>query len=306
MRIRTKRNLLRPMSIKDKDVLKSYIFFIPLIIGLITFFLIPTVKSFLFSISDVTSGANGYSFSISGLSAYKEALYSHVSYRQTVVSSAIQVITQTPLIILFSFFMASVLNQDFKGKTFFRVMLFLPVILTVMNAQSNSMENNMSAFSSYKSSEETVVSFTTQIADFLIRSGIGEDITVKITSLVDSVYDVISLSAIQILIMLIAMQSISPSLYEAAKVEGATAWESFWKITVPMISPMIMTCVIYTIIDSFTSTKNKVISLMSDTAFSKLNFSLGSAMGWIYFALIAVILVIVAWLFSKFVMKYDS
>lgn len=303
---KTKRNPLRSMSIKEKEALKSYAFFIPLIIGLITFFLIPTVKSFLFSISDVTSGANGYSFSISGIQAYKDALYSHVSYRQTVVSSAVQVVTQTPLIILFSFFMASVLNQNFRGKTFFRVVLFLPVILTVMNAQNNSLENNMGAFSSYKSGEETAVSFTTQISDFLIRSGIGEDITEKITSLVDNVYDVISLSAIQILIMLIAMQAISPSLYEAARVEGATSWESFWKITVPMVSPMIMTCVIYTIIDSFTSAQNKVMSLMSDTAFSKLNFSLASAMGWIYFALIAVILAIVAWIFSKFVMKYDS
>lgn len=301
-----KRNPFEAMSLKDKEATKSYLFFIPLIIGLIIFFIIPTVKSFIFSISDVTSGAGGYSFSITGIAAYKEALMSHGSYRQTVVKSAMEVVTQTPLIILFSFFMASVLNQNFKGKTFFRVVLFLPVILTVMNVHTSSMEDNMGAFSSYKSTEETVVSFTSQITEFLIQAGLGEDIAGSITSMADSVYDVISLSAIQILIMLIAMQAISPSLYEAARVEGATGWESFWKITVPMVSPMIMTCVIYTIIDSFTATGNKVMTLMSDTAFNNLNFSLGSAMGWIYFALIAVILAIAAWLFSKVVLKYDS
>lgn len=306
MRTKAVQNPLKTISLKDKEALKSYLFFVPLIIGLITFFLIPTVKSFLFSISDVTSGADGYSFSLSGISAYKEALLEHTSYRQTVVKSAINVITTTPLIILFSFFMASVLNQNFRGKTFFRVVLFMPIILTVMNAQSNTMENNMGAFSSYKSTEETVVSFTSQITEFMIQSGISEDIAGSITGLADSVYGVIELSAIQILIMLIGMQAISPSLYEAARVEGATAWESFWKITVPMVSPMIMTCVIYTIIDSFTSTGNSVMSLMSDTAFNNLNFSLASAMGWIYFAIIAVILSAVAWLFSKLVFTYDS
>lgn len=306
MKAKIDRISFKSMSLKDKEALKSYMFFIPLIIGLIIFFLIPTVKSFLFSLSDVTSGADGYSFSFSGISAYRDALFDHTSYRQTVVSSAIKVVTTTPLIILFSFFIASVLNQKFRGKTFFRVIFFLPVILTVMNAQTNTMENNMGVFSSYKNTEETVVSFTTQITEFMIQSGISEDIAGSITTLADSVYDVIELSAIQILILLIGMQAISPSLYEAARVEGATSWESFWKITVPMVSPMIMTCVIYTIIDSFTSSGNSVMSLMSDTAFSDLNFSLASAMGWIYFAIIAVILGIVSWLFSRLVFTYDS
>lgn len=297
---------LKRLTLNEREALKGYVFFIPLIIGLITFFFIPTIKSFLFSISDVTSGANGYSFSISGLSAYKEALFVHTSYRQTVISSALYVVTTTPLVILFSFFMASVLNQNFRGRVFFRVVMFLPVILTVMNTQTNTLESSMGAYSSYKGTEAAAVSFTTQITELLIQSGISEKITTSITALVDGVYNVIGLSAIQILIMLIGMQSISPSLYEAATVEGATPWESFWKITFPMVSPMIMTCIIYTIIDSFTDNSNSVMNLMSSTAFEKLQFSLASAMGWIYFIMIALILSVVAILFSKLVFSYDA
>ncbi len=295
------------ISLTNKETFKSYAFLIPIMIGLIAFFLIPVVKSFLFSVSDVTSGADGYKMSLTGISAYYEALKVNIDYRQTVVKSVINVFLTAPLIIIFSFFMASILNQKFRGKTIFRVILFMPVILQVMNAQNNNLENSMGVFSGSKSAEvANVVSFSTQISEWLVGAGVSEEISANIISLVDSVYAVIGQSAIQILILLIAMQAISPSLYEAATVEGATGWESFWKITFPMVSPMIMTCVIYTIIDSFTADTNGVMSMIYQTAIKDLKFSLSSAMGWLYFMMVAVILGIVAFIFSKFVYKYDE
>lgn len=296
------------LDLKNKDLIKSYLFLLPLIFGLVFFFAIPVVKSMLFSVSTVTSGPTGYKMTLKGFSSYYEALNVHTSYRQTVVKSVLSVLATTPLIIIFSFFMASVLNQDFKGKTLFRVILFMPVILEVMLTQSNSLESAMGVFSSYKSSgaDAAAVSFTEQFADWMASAGIAESVSDRIISLVNSVYGVINLSAIQILILLIAMQSISPSLYEAATVEGATGWESFWEITFPMVSPMIMTCIIYTIIDSFTANNNGVMSMIYETAFTKLQFSLSSAMGWIYFLMIAVLLAAVAALFKKFVFRYDD
>ena len=106
--------------------------------------------------------------------------------------------------------------------------------------------------------------------------------------------------------MLVGMQSISPSLYEAAMVEGATAWEKFWKITFPMISPLVFTCIIYTVIDSFTANDNQVMELMSTTAFTDLKFSLASAMGWLYFLLIGIFLVIIERLFRRLIFSYDQ
>lgn len=295
------------ISLKTKEQLKGNIFLIPLIIGLITFFIIPVIKSFLFSIGDVVSGSDGYQVTITGFSAFMEALTVHTSYRQTVVEAIINVVLTTPLIILFSFFMASVLNQDFIGKTFFRVVLFMPLILTVMTSYDNSLEGSMNSSSGFKGSMSGMsADFTGQLSELIVGAGISDEIASNITGLVDSIYGVIGLSAIQILIMLVGMQSISPSLYEAAMVEGATPWERFWKITFPMISPLIFTCIIYTVIDSFTSNNNKVMELMSTTAFSDLKFSLASAMGWIYFGMIAVMLVAIVLLVKRFVFSYND
>ncbi len=296
------------LSLKNKDILKSYVFLIPIIYGLVFFFLIPVVKSLLFSVSDVSSGPEGYGIHLSGFASYDQILNKDTSYRQTVVTSMMEVLAKTPLIIIFSFFMASVLNQNFKGKTFFRVVLFMPVILEILTAKSNSLENQMGSFSDYKNSgaDEAAISFVTQFSDWMTGAGISTEISDTIISLVNQVYSVIGLSAIQILILLIAMQSISPSLYEAATVEGATGWESFWKITFPMVSPMILTCIIYTIIDSFTSGNNGVMNTIYKTAFEKYEFSVSAAMGWLYFAMIAVILGVVAFVFTKFVFRYDE
>lgn len=302
-----KRDLAFGFSLKNKEQLKGYVFLIPLIFGLIMFFIIPVFKSFLFSISDVTSGADGYKIDISGFSAYFSALFEHTSYRQTVVSAFIDMITVTPLIILFSFFMASVLNQEFRGRVIFRVILFLPVILTVMNSYNNTLENSMNSYNELNNSFGMAsVSFTDTISDMMTNAGLGEELVEGIVGLVDKIYKVIDLSAIQILIMLVGMQSVPPSLYEAATVEGATRWESFWKITVPMVSPLIFTCIIYTVIDSFTKNENNVMALMSETAFTKLNFSLASAMGWLYFLTIAVFLAVVALLSKKFIFSYND
>ena len=294
------------LGIKQKESLKAYIFFIPLIIGLVYFFVIPVAKSFLFSISDVTSGSEGYKIALRGFQSYSDAFNKHTSYRQTVVESVMNTVTTTPLIILFSFFMSSVLNQNFRGKTFFRTILFLPLALTIFDTQAIALEGAMDAFGSFKAEEEVAVTFTTQISNYLLQSGLSQELVESLTKLVDNIYGVIDRSSIQILIMLIGMQAVSPSLYEAAHVEGATPWESFWKITFPMVSPMILVCIVYTIIDSFTSQGAAVMELISNEAIQGLEFSLSAAMGWVYFAMIALILCIVGGAFSWLFKHYDT
>jgi len=294
-------------SLEFKESVKGYIFLIPLIIGLVYFFLIPIVKSFLFSVSEVVTNGNGYSFSIRGFSSYYEALFSHTSYRQTVVEAILNVLKNTPFILLFSFFIASILNQEFIGKMVFRVILFLPAVTSVINGAGSTMETRMGAYYSYKDTVgDTAVSITTQFTQYMSKIGIGDEIVKFITAIFDMLYGVVDDCALQILIIFIGMQAISPALYEAANVEGATGWESFWLITFPMVSPMVFVCVIYTIVDSFTSTSGGVMNLISETSFGSLNISLGSAMGWIYFLIVAMVLGIITFFFSRFVFYYDS
>lgn len=294
-------------GLNKHDTLKGMVFLLPWLFGIVFFFIIPVVKSFLFSITNVNFGSTGYSFGeFSGLEHYDYALFTHTEYRQTVVTALLDMLLTVPLIMVFSFFMASVLSNKFRGQTFFKVMMFIPIVTSLATTES-SIEQQMSGFSEYKETfSVTAVSFTKQISDYLQNIGLSEDISSSIVNIADQVYGVISDSGIQILIMIVGMCSISPLLYEAATVEGATVWESFWKITFPMASPTIYTCLIYTIIDSFTDKKNGLITLMSNISFNNQNYSLASAMGWIYFLMIAVILGVVSLIISRYLFYYDK
>jgi ABC-type sugar transport system permease subunit len=100
-------------------------------------------------------------------------------------------------------------------------------------------------------------------------------------------------TGVQILLFLAGLQGISPSLYESARCDGATEWENFWKITLPMISPVILLNLIYTLVDSFTDINNRMMTYIKDTAFIKIQMGYASAMGWIYFLFIFVLLILV-------------
>ena len=290
--------------------LQGLLFLIPLLVGLILFFLVPLTKSFLFSISSVNVDGDGYHLTLSGLRHYKSAILAEADYTQLVTKSIGNMLFTSPLVLIFSFFMASVLNQRFRGKTFFRVVLFLPVIIASsamisLNA-GDSLQSQMGNSELYKNTFGTgALSVSRQIGQYFIESGFKEEFVNTVTGFVDQVYSVISLSGIQILIFLTAMQSISPALYEASTIEGATSWENFWKITFPMVSPMILTCTVYTIIDSFTSNANTVMEAIRSTAFTRQDFGLSSAMSWIYFVIIAVILGLVSLLMSRRVFYHD-
>jgi ABC-type sugar transport system permease subunit len=79
-----------------------------------------------------------------------------------------------------------------------------------------------------------------------------------------------------------------------SKIEGATGWESFWKITFPMISPVIVLNTVFTIIDNFSSVTNKLMLQMLSAA-RGMRIDVGSAQGWVYF--LTVFLVVLVFLY---------
>lgn len=303
---------IRAGSILEKRLARNgVIFLIPLMIGLVLFFIIPIFRSLFSSFSSMTITETGYVSHWQGFENYAEALFSHSTYRQTVTRAIQNMMITSPLVIIFSFFMAAVLNQKFFGRTFFRVALFLPVIMlsaALIYVQDNdSMQTAMSGFNTYKDTfSGSGITFTNQIGLALQSIGFDESVSKTITTVVDQIYSVIQLSSIQILVLLTGMQSISPSLYEAARVEGGNAWENFWKITFPMVSPLILTCIVYTIVDAFTSTENGVMKMIQTTAETNQNYPLSYAMAWIYFALVALFLGLVSWLISRMVFYHDK
>lgn len=289
------------MRIKTRKAIVGALFTLPLMIGLVWFFLLPVFSSVRMAFSQVQIAAGGLHYVFWGLPNFNTAFFEDAYYNQYLVQSIISMCTSVPVIIMFSFLAATLINQKFKGKNIARVIFFLPIVLASSAMMSMDVGDVLQA-SMRDSSFRAIgsgISFlqNLQLDNLLSRIGLPANTVVFLSDAVNNVYQIISQSGVQILIILAALQSVSPSLFEAARVEGATAWESFWLITFPMISPILVVCIVYTIIDSFTAYNNFIIAMIKQYMIS-MNYGVASAMAWIYFVIIIGILGIVMLLIS--------
>ncbi|GIN56082.1 carbohydrate ABC transporter permease [Lederbergia ruris] len=294
-----------PKTYNQRKALWGFVFVLPWLLGFIAFFFVPLVNSLRYSFSSIEANANGMSIKFIGLENYIQALTVNTSFNRTLVESIIDVLVNVPLIVIFSLFLAVLLNQRFFGRSLARAIFFLPVILAsgvifslestsliqAVNEQNVGNSGAINAFGSF------------ELQKLMLEAGVSKTIVLYLTGAVDRIYEIISMSGVQILIFLAGIQTISPQLYEASRIEGATGYEAFWKITFPMVSPLILVNVVYTVIDSFS--RNNLTTLIRETGFKSFNFGLGSAMAWIYFLCIALILAISTYIISKRVFYYE-
>lgn len=282
----------------------GYIFTSPFILGAILTVIYPIVLSLVYSFSEVTVNPKGYVLDFVGFANFHKIFFVDPDFGLSLYNTIISTLTNVPIVVIFSFFLASVLNTEFKGRGFARTMLFLPMILnsglikTVLTY--DYLDSNIEA----KSSAE-VGQFSGAFADFLQELNIGTGVTNILTSSVDNISNILAMSVIPIIVMLAGLQSVPNSVYEASYVEGATKWEVFWKISLPIVSPMILVSVIYCIIDSFTAVGNAVIERVQQESFDNLDFGIGSAMVWSYMLIIFLIVTVVFLLVNKRVSYSD-
>jgi len=294
------------LTIKQKKAALGVLFVSPWLLGFIFLFLIPLYQSFIYSLNTLTLGKGGFDTSYVGFSFYKELFTVHPTFNRTLIEAVLDIVINVPSITIFSLFVATLINQKFKGRVFARAIFFLPVLLAapILSLENSSQMTSIAASITGATTEGGAFAFTSfELKRMLLEMGVGNGIVTYITGSVDRIYEVISSSGVQILIFLAALQSISPSLYEAAKIEGTTGYEAFWKITLPMISPIMLTNIVYTVIDSYN--RNELSLMIKDTAFQSLNFSLSAAMGWVYFLIISIILIVTTGLISRKVFYYD-
>lgn len=298
------------MTLHGKDVVAGYFFTLPFLIGFFCIFLPMIIKSITFSVSNMTVTDVGYNLTRAGnngLEHYIRALTIDPNFNLNLLSALKDMCVNVPLILIFSFFAANLLNQEFKGRSIARSIFFLPVIMTagVISSMESSdlLLNSMSSMETMSSDD---MSNIMNMMNFLTNyTSLPKGIVTFISSAVTGIYDIVIASGVQILIFLAGLQGISPSLYEASTMEGATGWESFWKITFPMISPLILVNSIYTIIDSFTSANNELMTSIRNVIFSDVKYGLGSAMAWIYFITIIIIILAAGGVISKRVFYTD-
>ncbi len=302
----------KKMSLSRKHGLMGYLFILPWLIGFIFFYLRSLIMSVQFSLNNLTvNPGGGYTLDFVGLDNYIYAFRAHASYKQVLTTSVGNMLIDVPLIIFFSLFMAMLLNRKFKGRTLVRAIFFLPVILNsgaIMDAMAlarNMMSGGISSASAemaLEASSGTGVSIEYYIQMFAAL-GLPDVIIEYVAGAVGRISDIINASGVQIIIFIAALQSIPGSMYEVAKIEGATAYETFWKVTFPMIMPHIITNVVYTVVDSFT--QSEVVELAYKTAFTEMNYGLSSVFSLVSTVITCLILVIVCGLIQKRTFYYN-
>ena len=300
--VKTKRKSGKKLSYEKKRGIYGYGFIALWLIGTIIFFIVPLIKSFWYSLNDVSIGEGEMITKWVGLKNYDYVLTVDENYADYLKDTLLEALWKTPLILIFSLFIAVILNQKFKGRTFARAIFFLPVIIAtgpVYKIISGDMDVTGSTgagqFSTMFSAD-----LVGKLMQFMGIYGLSDNMSILIQTVADNIFGIVWSAGIQILLFLAALQNIPPSAKEASQMEGATAWEYFWKIIFPYVSPFILANLIFTVIDSFTSPTNQVmerILKMKEGWF----FGYASAMAWIYFGIVLIAIAIITAIVNKFI-----
>lgn len=307
-------------SLDAKKSRAGWLFVLPFVIGFVLLYIPMLFQSIEFSFSEITiltnqgGGGGGYELTFVGWQNYSKALFQDANFVRVLTSSIKQLVLDVPAIVIFSLFMAIVLNQKMVGRAAFRAIFFIPVILTTglidQIDQSNLAMNYMSsagidtgASDALGSTGGTDIVNALDITAILGNMAVGTELVEYVVNVVNNIFNIVNRSGVQMLIFLAGLQSISPAIYESCTMDGATGWETFWKITFPMISPMILVNTVYTVIDSFTSKSNQVMSYISSVYEGTTRDArvLSSAMSWVYFSIVLLLIAAVAGLISAFV-----
>ncbi len=291
----------RMSGIARRRAMTGRLFVLPFTLGFILLFLYPALESLRYSFSNVSFSEGVFSVSWLGVDHYVFAFTRDSKFPVMLADTFKNMALQVPMILLFSMFIAMILNQKFRGRMLARAVFFLPVIVTSGIIISLLNEDIFNQTIQTGNQQSTAIFQATGLQQMLISLRIPTTVITTLTEMVSTIFDMLWRSGVQILIFLAAMQSVPSQLYEAARIEGATAWESYWKITFPMISPLIFTCLVYTIVDTFTDYSNELMLTIQQMAFEQLRYAYACAMAWIFFVLVAVVILIVNRVVGRYV-----
>ncbi|ABP67991.1 binding-protein-dependent transport systems inner membrane component [Caldicellulosiruptor saccharolyticus DSM 8903] len=282
----------RKLSLKQKEAMYGRLFVLPWVIGLIVFFIIPFVNSVYYTFQKLSLGDQGLEFSFIGWENYIYAFTKDPNYVKNLTSSITSMLYEVPIVIVFSIFVAYLLKDEFKGRTFARTIFFFPVIIASGVVITVLKENVLGGSTSNMVASSTTIFKAENLRAVLINAGIPRWFSMYVVDIVNKIFDLTWRSGVQILLILAALHNIPKSFYEVAVIEGATEWEKFWKITFPMISPTVYVAIIYSIIDYFTDYGNQVMRMVVDEA-NKGRFEYSTTIAIIYFLVVMVIILIV-------------
>lgn len=297
----------RKMKFSTSKKLNGLIFMLPWLIGFITFFAVPIKNTILYSFNKVEVGASGgIELTFNGIQNYIDLFVSEVSttsqpIQRIFATENISIFTNLPLIVIFSLFLAILANAKFPGRGVVRVIFFLPIVLglpLIVEWTANSTGRMM-----IESASGGMFGAKNGAALLLEYTFLPKKIIEFLAVVLENIFQLFTRTGVQTLIFLAGLQSISPSHYEVAKIEGANRYETFWKVTLPLLSNVLLFAVIYTMIDLFLN--SSIAEEVYNFAFTKSKIGVGSALSVVYMVNVLVVLVIVL-LFLKAVKVIDK
>ena len=301
-----RKNAKKLAGLQKRKAIAGYLFISPFIIGFLAFMVKPFFQSLYMSFCDVQLGSAVFEPIWQGLVNYKYSFTVDPEYTRLLVEEISRMVVYSLAIMVFSFFVALILNQEFKGRALVRAVFFLPVILSsgvILGLESDN--QLMATLAQQIETTTSNVSITDALEQVLTTAGVGTRAFEEVFEIIDNIYDVAIASGIQIIIFLSGLQTISSSMYEAAEIEGCTKWESLWKITFPMISSLFLVNWIYTVIDFCMRSDNGVIEKIQKVMIDQMNYGLASAMSWVYFVVVLAFVGITAGIISRGVYYYE-
>lgn len=277
------------MTMRTRKTLEGLMFISPWLIGVILFFIYPILVSLRLSFSHLDNVA-GLQMTFNGLDNYRYLIEQDTNYIANFASSVRSTIINTPITLVFSLIIAMLINRDIKGRGFFRTVFFIPVLLGTGYIMQQLLGTGAG---------DVVTNSVDSIVTGVLMKALGATFAGYVQIFLSTITVVLWKSGVQIILFLAGLQGIGASLYEAARCDGATEWENFWKITLPIISPIILLNFVYSMIDQFTDSSNAIISNINHAILEEALLDRGAAMAWMYFAFTMVVCAIVLLIMRK-------
>lgn len=295
---------MKKIPYQRKRMIYGIMFIMPWLIGFILFFLAPFVQSCTYAFQTLDTSPEGMVGEWVGLENFRFALFRDTDFLVQCANSLKDLIT-VPLILVYSICFALLLKKNYPGRTMMRAIAFLPVIIG-SGVLMDILKTDVFA-TGVSGSSETVTLFSgAGLSGLFASMGLPENVINLINQLISKIFDLTWRSGVQILLFLAGLHNIPDYVYEAAEIEGANSLQVFFKITLPMLTPMILLNIVYSVIDIFSDFGNTIIQMIYNTAFSNVRFGYSSALSILYFIMVGVVLILVYAFMNKVIVRPED
>ncbi len=298
-----------PKKPKGVEHLRSQygrMFVLSWVIGLVLFFFVPIFTSIIYSLSTVTLTNDGIQVVWAGFKHYIELIKIDPTYIDTLFETLGSMAVKLPLIVALSLILAIILNQKFAGRMIARGIFFLPVIIATGGVidilTSDLIPITLVASTGGPEAAGSEYGAMIDFSAILGNLGLPEEIEKLVSGYITDIFNLLWSCGIQIVLFIAGLQTIPDQLYEVSKVEGASKWEEFWYITIPMLGPTLLLVMVYTMIDLFTQNEG-IIKMAMETMRKGAVYDRSSAMLWMYFVVVGVVMAIVLAIYNHFCTK---